>query len=184
MDFDALSAGVEPGGLRNRMEIKLLVCYILNSVMTPLTKDQVCNIICTDGLANYFEIGQAISELLQQGNIIELEGQGLMISDTGSTIASTLETSLPFTVREKAVKTTIRTLSKIRREQENKVTIEKSKTGFIVSLGIWEKDLELLTVRILMPDRLQGETVKEQFLNDPTGTYQRVLEKLKGEEIG
>ena len=32
MEYDALSAGVEPGGLTNRTDIKVLICYIIKSI--------------------------------------------------------------------------------------------------------------------------------------------------------
>ena len=34
MDFDALTGGVEPGGLRVKNDIRLLICYLLSSLQT------------------------------------------------------------------------------------------------------------------------------------------------------
>ena len=40
MDFDSFFAGIEPGGLKDIYEIKILV-YLLYSVKEPLTKEQI-----------------------------------------------------------------------------------------------------------------------------------------------
>ena len=67
MEFDAFDEGIELGGLRNRDEIRLLICYILRAVDAPISKQNLNDSMLQDGLANYFEINQAISELLKNG---------------------------------------------------------------------------------------------------------------------
>ena len=69
MEFDAFDEGIELGGLRNRDEIRLLICYILRAVDAPISKQNLNDSMLQDGLANYFEINQAISELLKNGTI-------------------------------------------------------------------------------------------------------------------
>ena len=57
--------GIEPGGLRSRNEIKLLVCYLLSGVDEKITRSQLCEIALDKGLANYFEVNQAVSDLIE-----------------------------------------------------------------------------------------------------------------------
>ena len=52
MEFDAFSAGVEPGGLRSQSEIRLLLCYLLKSVDLPLSRSMILSVIQDSGLAN------------------------------------------------------------------------------------------------------------------------------------
>ena len=42
MKYDAVSAGVSPGGLINTTEIKVLICYILKSVGEPVPANRLC----------------------------------------------------------------------------------------------------------------------------------------------
>ena len=51
MDFDAFTEGVLPGGLRNRSEIGVLVCYMLDSAGQPIPKDNLIELICENGFA-------------------------------------------------------------------------------------------------------------------------------------
>ena len=55
MEFDAFDEGIELGGLRNRDEIRLLICYILRAVDAPISKQNLNDSMLQDGLANYFE---------------------------------------------------------------------------------------------------------------------------------
>ena len=100
MEFDAFTGGIELGGLRNRDDIRLLICYILKSVDTPLTRQMLNDAMQEDGLANFFEVGQAIEELLKTGNITAdiLDGEEVIsVTDRGREAAELLQTSLPKT---------------------------------------------------------------------------------------
>ena len=90
MDFDAFTGGVEPGGLRNKSDICILICYLINSANRPLKKEDIVSVIVNNGLANYFETNDAMYDLLQSGNIAEFEntkdyyiltGRGKMIAN-------------------------------------------------------------------------------------------------------
>lgn len=41
MSFNAFVGGVQPGGLTNDFEVKLLVCYLLDSLKQPLLFEQL-----------------------------------------------------------------------------------------------------------------------------------------------
>ena len=96
----------------------------MRAVDAPISKQNLNDSMLQDGLANYFEINQAISELLKNGTIdmdIDENGEELLTAtEKGKDIADTLETSLPKTVREKAVNSAIKlmTLAKTMRKQD------------------------------------------------------------------
>ena len=69
MDFDALTGGVEPGGLRVKNDIRLLICYLLSSINAPLSKQDIVQIMQENSLANYFEVMDSLSEMIQKGTI-------------------------------------------------------------------------------------------------------------------
>ena len=61
MSFNAFVGGVQPGGLTNDFEVKLLVCYLLDSLKQPLLFEQLGEIFQNTGLVNYFEFVEAVS---------------------------------------------------------------------------------------------------------------------------
>ena len=97
MEYDSFSEGIELGGLRTKNEIKILIGYLLSRLDTPLTREQLDEIICGEELANYFEMSQALSELADNGNVIIKENE-LIITDKGKKNSETLEHDIPFTV--------------------------------------------------------------------------------------
>ena len=76
MEQQSFSEGIAPGGLREGAEIKLLVCYLLKSLDRPLSRAQINEILQEYPIANYFEVNQAMSDLVKSGNLIsELCGE-------------------------------------------------------------------------------------------------------------
>ena len=75
MEFDAIDAGIIPGGLRNRSNVRLLICYIINCVNKPVRKDLVITAMQKNGVANYFEILDAFNDLENKQNINQSDVQ-------------------------------------------------------------------------------------------------------------
>ena len=59
-EFDAFTQGVEPGGLRSRMQIKLLITFIVSRAGEPMKDSMIIEALQLHGLANYFEARERI----------------------------------------------------------------------------------------------------------------------------
>lgn len=182
MEFDAFDAGIELGGLRNRDEIRLLVCYLLKAIDKPISRTQINDAMLSNGLANYFEINQAIAELLKNGSIdmqLENDEETLVITERGREIADTLETSLPKTVREQAVNSAIKLMTMAKRMRENKIETEKLPGGgYNVTFGLQSGEETLMQLTVFVADSMQLEMVKKNFLEDPVKLYSSIITAL------
>lgn len=180
MEFDVLTAGVEPGGLRSKNDIKLLICYMLTNIKCSLSKEAVVSILQENKFANYFEANSAFTELIEDGNISkDPQNQYLYtVTDIGKLVSAQLDTALPISVREKALAATINLLAKVKRETENKVTITENSDGCYVNFNISGGDVDLLSLSLYVPDRLQAELVKHNFQEKPELIYECTLAVL------
>ena len=59
-EFDAFTEGIEPGGLRNRTHIKILITFMVSKIKEPLKDTLIIEALQIHGLANYFEVSQAL----------------------------------------------------------------------------------------------------------------------------
>jgi len=185
MNRDTFAQGIEPGGLRTSSDIKMLICYVLGTFNEPLSESHLFEALQEGGLANYFEIGQAISELSIAGNLKQISENGekcYTITDEGRRYADSVETVLPISVREKAVKTAIYLKSKTKTENENRVEIQKRENGYFVTCTVLDGNKVLMSVGILVADELQALSVKEQFLDNPSMVYGGILALLSGKK--
>lgn len=182
MEMDAWNLGVEPGGLTSKTEIKLLICYLLKSLDAPLSKLQMSDIIQGEGLANYFELIQALDELIRDDNVrMDLDGTDeiLTITEKGTDAVKSLEMDfLPRSVKEKAVNTAIRLQTLAKREKENKIEVKKLENGFNVTFFFGDEKNQLMKLTIYVADEIQVETVRKNFLDDPIKLYSEIITSL------
>lgn len=186
MAEDAFTGGVAPGGLRDKNDVKILVCYLLNSLGRPLSFDAISGALQQDGLANYFTVGDAVSELLSSGHLEPAgeSGKAYRVTALGAGTAALFERHLPLSVREKAVRAAIRLLDYEKRMRETKVDITPYGSGFQVRCAALDRADELFAVSLLVPDRAQAKEVQRRFVADPVVMYQVAVALLTGDLEG
>lgn len=169
-------SSVEPGGLREKQDIKVLICYILSEI-GEMTKLDLIAVFQEGGLANYFQVGEAFSELIVRKNIEvkDEKEETYRITESGQLISSQLCESLPLSIRERALDTSKVVVKRRKNEEENKVRIEKTDFGYSVNCSISGGEFNLLKLDIYAPDIDQAEKIKKNFRQDPEGLYRSVL---------
>ena len=187
MQYDAINAGVNPGGLHSRTEIRVLICYILNNIASPVPLDVVKEQLHFEGIANFFEVSFAITELVESHHIsVSLNENNkafYTINDEGRNVAETLSKSLPQSVKDNALTLANRIVSRMINEHQNRVVIEKSTFGFYVNCTIMERDFEVASVKLLVPDEETALNVKERFLQNPSETLLNITSSLTGMKL-
>lgn len=183
-DNNAFFGGVLPGGLRTQNDIRILICYLLKSTNSPISEENLTKIAQENGLANYFEVMDAISSLLSSRLIKKNPDGDLEICEEGLQVAKELDSILPASVRSNALQAAIQILAKTKLIQENRVDIEKTDTGYQVHCNISGGDLDLMNISLYVPDKKQANFVKTTFQKDPGKIYQLLLSALTDEDEG
>ncbi len=182
MKSDTLTAGVKPGGLQSRTEIRVLICFILSNVSEPLDLENLKEKLHFEGIANYFETAFAVSELIESGNAIPCQGDdGKTYHFAGKdcqSIVDALGTSVPFSVRERGLEIANGIIERRRFERENSVEITEAENGFYVTCSVLEGGMELAVVKLLVPDKTAANAVKENFYKNPMETLIKATESL------
>ena len=171
--YDAFSAGVEPGGLRNRNEIKVLIAFLLKNTEQGLLRRQLMEVIQREGLANYFEASQALESLIEGGSVEvdESDDDELLSLTAAGKTAANIEDELPRAVRDKALATAEELLKQERRMKETPVPLEN---GCNVKFTF----NDLMTLTLYVADMEQAQSVRDKILADPESLYSAVIEQL------
>ena len=179
MAFNTFDEGIAPGGLRSKNEIKILICYLFNTVNDKMSQSLVVEAIRSDELANFFEIVVAFEELIKDGNLEKsdvIDGeQTYVITNNGRVIAMQLETTLAHTVKQKSYNCALRLLSERRTARENHVEIRKTENGFEVDCRVSGGEVSLLEFPLYAPNHEQAEIIKKNFLSYPQAVYKTML---------
>lgn len=178
MDFDRYFAGIEPGGLHDTYEIKLLICYLLSSISEPLTPDQLNFIFQSEGLVNYFSYTTALKELLESGLIRETSEAGTVqytITPLGTDSARKLQSSLPRSLRDKVVNVALRLLTRLERQKKVEVIQNKVEDGYLVECRIADVGSDLLRFSIYANNQAQADIMKVHLERNTDLLYRTIL---------
>lgn len=182
MEYDTFTAGVGPGGLRTKNDIRVLLCYLLASVGAPLPQEDILSILQEYDLANYFEIMDTLSDLQSKGLIQASQEFPSCVTTTqqGREVARQLDVTLPISIREKTVGAAMNLLARAKREQENRVEIKKNEKGYSVTCHVSDGEMDLLAFTLYAPDRYQANQIKKNFHRNPEIVYRAVLAAVTG----
>lgn len=174
MAYDAFDEGISLGGMRTKNDIRTLICYMFTSVNIPMSKEIVVNALLKKGLTNYFEASTCFDDLINNGNLTLIDDSDTLYTATvnGRIISEQLEDTLPLTAKERAYECALLLLERERLEKENRVTTEKTDNGYYVTCEISGGDMELMELKMYMPDSNQAKAVKKNFYKNPQLIYE------------
>ncbi|MBQ6381199.1 MAG: DUF4364 family protein [Clostridia bacterium] len=167
-----------PGMLTHMTDIKILICYLLAAVGEPLDKEQMIEMIFENDIAEYFDLREAVMQLVETGNLQEDAEGCLTLTDSGREVAEQLESALPFTAREKVVKEGLKIVTLSKRRKANKAEIEKNKSGIFVNCELKDEDASAFSFRLLVADEMQAKMIQEKFLENPALVYKQFMNAL------
>lgn len=172
--------------LTEKDEIKIYILYLLRHINYALDFANINDIVMQDGFVNYFDFADAFAELLENGNVRVIHGQGkeetYAITEQGAHVADTLDYRLLTTVKDKGLKSALRLLDFKKRGA--KVSCEVEELGgskYNLHCRIAEGDEEVLCVKVQINDRMQMQTMRDNFNDKPEIVYRGVLALLSGE---
>jgi len=179
---------VKVGGPSTIFDIKVMLCYILNTLKSPISAENLSTVVVSEGLVNYFEYESAMGELLDGGHIERFTDKSgeefYKISENGAALVVDLESSLSMTLRSYAIRTAIKVLTFKQNEKENTVTITPvEEGGYQLSVEIPGTPKPLCSFSMYFPERMQAEMARDGFLENPTLAYTSLLCALTGDRV-
>ncbi|MDL2293420.1 DUF4364 family protein [Ruminococcaceae bacterium OttesenSCG-928-D13] len=181
MDNGTFSEGVRPGGLTSSTEIRILLCYLLDHIGTPVSREQIEESLLGESLVNYFAMADSLAQLCSQG-LLSCEDSMYTITDEGRTVGRTLAADVPRTIRDAAVRGVIRAQQYAAKAAAHRSEVIKSDDGKSrhVRCSIGDDAGTLLLLELYMPDELSAEAVRDKFIQSGDEVYKLVLASLTG----
>jgi hypothetical protein len=185
MNFNAFVGGIEPGGLTNDFEVKILICFLLKKIEQPLTFDQVNEILQKTGFVNYFEFVEAVSELQKTEHVLltsDDNGQEVFVlSEIGEAMAQTFHHTLPLTVREKTVESA-RALIQVQQQLEDcEVRYHAVEDGYMLTMKMKDIGTDLMDLSVFVPSEDECVEIRDRIYADPLLLYKTLLAVMMGD---
>ena len=185
MNFNAFVGGIEPGGLTNDFEVKILICFLLKKIEQPLSFDQVNEILQKTGFVNYFEFVEAVSELQKTEHVLlttDENGQEVFqLSEIGEAMAQTFHHTLPLTVREKTVESARELIQMQKQLEETEVRYHAVDDGYILTMKLKDIGSDLMDLSVFVPSEDECVEIRECIYADPLLLYKTLLAVMMGD---
>ncbi len=181
MEKDAVSAGVsEIGGLFSTAEVRILICYLLSSIEGPVPGHELANLLHYEAIANCFEVNESIA-FLQQGGQLELVDEKedtYIITPKGRDIAETLKTSLSYAVKERALRASLKMVSRYRNSKETDIKISREDGRTFITCTALDGEAPFMSVKLMVTDEAQATYIKDRFIDNPSYIYSEIINLL------
>ena len=168
------------GFIHEKLEIKILILFILRRVPEPVTLDELTELaMCDDGIG-YFDFTQSVAELVSTEHLY-LRDNKYSLTLKGIHNGEVTENSLPYSVRLKASGAAADLRSKLSRDAMIKTTSNANTDGgFTVSLSLSDGLGSIMTMEMFSGDERQAAALEKGFHKNAEGIYNALLEMLLG----
>ncbi len=138
------------------------------------------NVLHYEGIANGFEVSDAIMHLTENGQIIQTdkENDTYTVTDSGKTIARELNSSLSLTVKDRAYVATLKMLTRFKNSKDTLFEITHEEFGTYLTCTAIDGKRPFLSIKLLLSDESQAGFIKDRFLNSPSEIYTKIIELL------
>ena len=167
------------GFIHDKLDIKILILFILQRIPGALTREQITDIVLScDNAIDYFDFIACLTELTESGHITE-DKAGYTITDKGVSNGSTIESSLPYTARSKALKYLAPIATAMKRDALIKSSIDHDKDGSLqLRLSLSDGISDLMSLRIVVASEEQAVKIEKGFRKNAETYYQRIMDIL------
>ena len=169
------------GFIHEKMDIKILILYVLAQLPAPVDSLTLSDLVfCDDGIG-YFDYADCLAGLVETAQV-EKEGGKYRISEKGARNVEQVGSSLPYTVRRKATRTTAPIAEKLARFSMITAEHEVSETGCTVHLAVSDGVGDILSMRLLVSSEAQARQMEQNFKNNAEAFYHDIVRLLTESE--
>ncbi len=155
---------VPKGYLHNKLDVKVLILFILARIDTPLTGQEIYEIAYQDDSLNYFMMAESLPELVKTGHI-QADAKGrYTITEKGCEQGADVEDSLAVAVVEKVSAAITKKQIQIRREANLTTEVQQNERGdWTATLCYQDNGVPMMTLSVMAPNEELGRVMAENL---------------------
>lgn len=171
------------GFIHDMMDVKVLVLFVTARSSYPLTSQEVYELCYQDDCLSYFDVLQAIPEMVASGHLRQVEEERYEITDKGRETAALTEDSIAFTVKQRAENAVARFNRQLRRSSFVKTQIVPRENGDHSVIMILDDEMgNLMSLELAAPDQRQAVRLGRLFEKKAETVYSLIMTELLDEE--
>lgn len=165
------------GTLHDKLDIKILILFVLNQLPAPVDAQLLFDEVFCDAGIGYFDYADCLAGLVETAQVEKDAGQ-YRITEKGARNVEQVGSSLPYTVRRKATRTTAPIAEKLARFSMIKAEHVSAESGCEVHLSVSDGVGDILSINILTANETQAEQMEHNFRLNAEGFYHEIVRLL------
>ena len=145
---------VEPRGyLHDKVDVKVLILFILARIDTPLSTQEIFEVAYQDDSLNYFVLAESLPELVETGHLKTDEKGRYSITEKGRQQGAYVEDSLAVPVVQKVSVSIAEKQIQLRRDGFITTAVSQDEDGFwIATLNYRDDGMPMMRLSLMAPN--------------------------------
>ncbi|MCQ2354398.1 MAG: DUF4364 family protein [Clostridia bacterium] len=175
---------MEPHGfVHGMLDSKCLILFILDRALYPVDAQKIYELCLQDDCVNYFDILQALPQMVETGHLKVDEKNRYEITEKGRETNAITADEIAYPVMLRAKDAVERFNREIRRSNFVKTEILARKDDeYAVLMGLDDDISSLLSLELMAPSLKQARVLSKAFEKKAERVYQAIMEILLEDE--
>ena len=166
------------GFIHERIEIKVLILFIMRRIAEPITLDVLAGLTLCDNGISYFDVTECIS-MLTETEHIRLEDGKYSLTPKGERNGEVLEKNLPYSVRTRAEDSTALVRSNLNRDAMIKTHRSICDDGgYKVALSMSDGIGDIISLELFTTNGQQASALEKGFRKNAEKIYHAIIAML------
>ena len=171
------------GFIHDKLDIKLLVLYIMDRVAAPIDFATLTDLSMCDSGVDYFQFAEAVSELTDSGHL-DQQGELYAVTGKGRWACSAGASSLSPVIRQRCDRRLGPLNETLKRKAQVRAEVREQPLGFDVGRSMDDDQGGLFSLTLLAPTREDAQRIADGFLDHPDRVYNGLLGVLLTNDDG
>jgi len=166
------------GFIREKLEIKILILFILRRLPEPVSFDMLTELtLCDDGIS-YFDYTECVAELVKTEHI-RLKDEKYSLTEKGIRNGTILEDSLPGSIRSQVESSTVAARRELSRNSQIKTFYTANPNGSCkVTMTLSDGIGDVASVELLAGSKQQARALIRGFRKNAENIYNAIIELI------
>jgi DNA-binding PadR family transcriptional regulator len=169
------------------VENKLIVLYLLNRMVLPMSRGQIAEMVLSGDFMDFFTLQQALSEMVDIGyldasqeNAADNNTTRYTLTEEGTNTLEFFERRITFSTRQAIIRYANENRQKIQKDYEKTATYfpDENNDEFRVKCGVYEDKRALLELFISVDTREQAKFIQSNWQRNASVLYGRIIDAL------
>ena len=170
---------MEKGFIRDMLDVKILVLYIMNRVAYPVTIQKIYDLVYQDDKLSYFDLAQAIPQMVDSGHLEMIDTENYVITPRGRDACSITEDSIAYPVMLRAQAAVEQFNRTIRRSSFVQSSVEKvAENNYTVHMSLKDERGDILRLQLAAPSQKFAHRLAKAFSERAEVVYRCIMDQL------